>query len=1100
DNVVFVATIDADGDGTVVVSVPASAATDLASNANLASSDLELIVDTTLPTAVIEGPDQPIATDVFDVTLRFDEVVVGLSAADIDVNNGRVTRLRNLGEGVFVATIDTFNDGVVSVNVPADVVADEAGNLNAEVTEFTVLVDVGAPVLTLPVDITIEGDQFDGASIQGDAVTTFLTGASALDSIDSNPVIATDAPDLLVLGANEISFTATDALGNATTAVAIITVVDTAAPELNVPIDQAIEADGPDGISLVNATLQSLLRTATATDVVDRQVALVHDVSASLALGDHTITYTATDDSGNETTGSFVLSVVDTTGPVIDGPTDLVLEGNVIGGADVADAAIEAMLASATAVDLVDPNPSIVHDAPQQFAVGDTVVTFTATDASGNESFEMVTVTVTDTVAPGITPPTATTVEADSAGGANFGGESVAAFLNSVVVSDVVDVDPSVTSDGPSLLPLGETTVTFTVTDDAGNSATASSIITVVDTTGPALSLPVDLQVQADTANGVSADDAAITDFLSQATAQDIVDGAVEVTHDGPAVFLIGDTVVTFTATDLSGNTSTQTAVVTVTGSYDFGDAPTLDQSGFAANYPVTVAENGARHFVGPLFLGSTIDSESDGQPLGSGFASGDGDDEDGVVFNASVVTVDDVSTTSSVSVTASMEGKLDAWVDFNRDGDWDDEGELIFGAVDLVVGVNVLPFTVPAGSEIGTTAARFRLSSAGGLSPTGVASDGEVEDYGVEIVDGNDPASVFVDAVSIDTSVRVDQGEMIVSGQSSAGENVTLFSSPVAVVGELDIRGRDTDDTLVFASIDEFTAIGATVNLTGNAGVNRLAVGSGLLDTTESNLAITGFDTIDLDSTESVTLAIDAASVAATSPSTRQLTVLAEVNDSLTIADVSSWQLTEPTIINGRFFVTADTTASGGNEFLRASLGRGWQNFLRPGDINNDGEVTASDALRIINELGRRQYSDSDSQDLQDPATVEVFPGTYFDHNGDNRATALDALRVINDLARQANSNSNSLPVAEQIIFDSPIKTTSMPVSRSSDDAAVMMDSSRERIVGEPANNRIDNSSTSGSNASAELASEYESAGSGVSESAVDQLLTDESFLSSIL
>ncbi len=86
------------------------------------------------------------------------------------------------------------------------------------------------------------------------------------------------------------------------------------------------------------------------------------------------------------------------------------------------------------------------------------------------------------------------------------------------------------------------------------------------------------------------------------------------------------------------------------------------------------------------------------------------------------------------VTVTASGAGKLDAWIDFNADGDWEETGEQIFASVDVSAGDNVLMYSVPAGARLGETFARFRVSSQGGLSYTGSAPDGEVEDYMVQI------------------------------------------------------------------------------------------------------------------------------------------------------------------------------------------------------------------------------------------------------------------------------------------------------------------------------------------------------------------------------
>ncbi len=89
----------------------------------------------------------------------------------------------------------------------------------------------------------------------------------------------------------------------------------------------------------------------------------------------------------------------------------------------------------------------------------------------------------------------------------------------------------------------------------------------------------------------------------------------------------------------------------------DFGDAPTP--------YPTTLAENGARHLATGPTLGATRDIEPDGVHAAN--AVGDAD-EDGV--NVGLIRVGQLGTTVTVTV-AGGNGKLDAWIDFNRDGSW---------------------------------------------------------------------------------------------------------------------------------------------------------------------------------------------------------------------------------------------------------------------------------------------------------------------------------------------------------------------------------------------------------------------------------------------
>ena len=164
-----------------------------------------------------------------------------------------------------------------------------------------------------------------------------------------------------------------------------------------------------------------------------------------------------------------------------------------------------------------------------------------------------------------------------------------------------------------------------------------------------------------------------------------------------------------------------------ITG-YDFGDALT--------SYSTQLAQDGARHAISPtLYLGSRVDVEDDGRP--SANALGDdtqvdpgtpdnGDDEDGVEFSNL-----EIGRTATLTVTASSAGRLDAWLDFGDDGDWSAAIDQIFTDEPLLSGQNILTFTVPETATVtGATFARFRLSSAGGLSYTGQAADGEVEDY----------------------------------------------------------------------------------------------------------------------------------------------------------------------------------------------------------------------------------------------------------------------------------------------------------------------------------------------------------------------------------
>lgn len=169
---------------------------------------------------------------------------------------------------------------------------------------------------------------------------------------------------------------------------------------------------------------------------------------------------------------------------------------------------------------------------------------------------------------------------------------------------------------------------------------------------------------------------------------------------------------------------------------FDFGDAP----ENASGNYPTTLAHNGANHIIVPhIFLGNIVDTEPDGQPdvhadcddLDCLYPSL-GDDEDGVNMPSSLYK----NSTVTIIITASVDGFLDAWIDFNLNASWADAGEHIFAGTPLSTGANTLTFVVPATAMTGTTYSRFRFRDYNApVSYDGSVLNGEVEDYAVNIM-----------------------------------------------------------------------------------------------------------------------------------------------------------------------------------------------------------------------------------------------------------------------------------------------------------------------------------------------------------------------------
>ncbi|WP_236702612.1 LruC domain-containing protein [Thalassomonas actiniarum] len=161
----------------------------------------------------------------------------------------------------------------------------------------------------------------------------------------------------------------------------------------------------------------------------------------------------------------------------------------------------------------------------------------------------------------------------------------------------------------------------------------------------------------------------------------------------------------------------------------DFGDAP--------ASYGTTLADNGARHLLdGETYLGLAAPdgdydgytgSDSDDSSLVNGQSY---DDEDGVNF----VTALETGLDAVVRVYAANNGVLNAWFDWNRDGDFNDENEQAFTDIRLTAGFNNLALRVPDNAIEGGSWSRFRFSQQTGLSYSGGSSSGEVEDHAINI------------------------------------------------------------------------------------------------------------------------------------------------------------------------------------------------------------------------------------------------------------------------------------------------------------------------------------------------------------------------------
>ena len=143
--------------------------------------------------------------------------------------------------------------------------------------------------------------------------------------------------------------------------------------------------------------------------------------------------------------------------------------------------------------------------------------------------------------------------------------DEVQAWLQSITAVDLVDGTVGVESSAlPDELPMGLTPVTFTAVDAAGNQSSIELTINVF--VGPKITVPANISLVASDGVSAAASEPAIAAFLDGASAVDTSGNAVDVTNDAPSSFAVGATVVTFSATDADGVTTTETGTITVIG------------------------------------------------------------------------------------------------------------------------------------------------------------------------------------------------------------------------------------------------------------------------------------------------------------------------------------------------------------------------------------------------------------------------------------------------------------------------------------------------------------------------------------------------------
>lgn len=121
------------------------------------------------------------------------------------------------------------------------------------------------------------------------------------------------------------------------------------------------------------------------------------------------------------------------------------------------------------------------------------------------------------------------------------------------------DVDVACEPASGATLPLGNTGVTCTAADAAGNAASVSFTVTVQDTTAPQLTVPADVSEQASSPAGH------VVSFTASATDAVTASPLVTCAPASGSTFPIGVTLVHCSASDAAGNSASDSFAVTIT-------------------------------------------------------------------------------------------------------------------------------------------------------------------------------------------------------------------------------------------------------------------------------------------------------------------------------------------------------------------------------------------------------------------------------------------------------------------------------------------------------------------------------------------------------
>ncbi len=329
---------------------------------NGVASTANVNVDGIKPTVVITA-DAAIPTNIaFTATITFSEDVTGFDLGDISVGNGTASSFTMTSATVYTALITPTVDGMVTVDVNAEVAQDLVGNDNLAATQYSVLYDATNPTLTITttspdptnmpftIDIVFDEDitDFDitDLSVTNGTPSAFTMTSATIYSALITPTISDDVVINIAMGA------AQDAATNPNDAASFSIEYDDIPPlppqithvsdytctgDTSMTGDNTLEISGIAEQSSMIEVFQDGSSIGT-TITLDTGFYTFDHTATTLADGSYSFTVTATDIAGNTSDLSAPLNItinsVDTDGDGLPDFCDDDDDGNGVVDAD----------------------------------------------------------------------------------------------------------------------------------------------------------------------------------------------------------------------------------------------------------------------------------------------------------------------------------------------------------------------------------------------------------------------------------------------------------------------------------------------------------------------------------------------------------------------------------------------------------------------------------------------------------------------------------------------------------------------------------------------------------------------------------------------